>query len=268
VTHLVAVPLGAGSHRLAIPARRDRQLHNHPFTEPGTGVAPSAVAWPAGPHYFDLTGSDGAVAWVRYRVWAGDWYVRTLRSLAGRDGNYDRFVGIEMALDGALNSLSSAFDAGTSLLIRGAENALELEESDRLHVHRYSWRNAWDLLKGPELGTDPDGTSNEEVWRVILDVDNALAGERDETPTGWLPQLRRLRNQVAHQDTLARHHTSDGPSTLGAFGGRNVDAFTYLARACDRVSDLTEQMVSLAIHLGAPELHAEWERPRWFPDAS
>jgi hypothetical protein len=190
-------------------------LRNLPLTEPGTGVAPSPVAWPAGPHYFDLTGSDGAVAWVRYRVWAGDWYARTLRSLAGQDGNYDRFVGVEMALDGALNSLSSAFDAGTSLLIRGAESVLKLEEADRLPDHRYSWKSARDLLKRPELGTDPDGTSNDEVWRVILDVDNALAGERDETPTGWLSQLRRLRNQVAHQDTLARHHTTDGPSTLG-----------------------------------------------------
>ena len=55
-----------------------------------------------------------------------------------------------------------------------------------------------------------------------------------------------------------------GPSTVRAFG-RNVDAFTYLANACDEVHDLTEQMVSLAIHLGAYELHAGWERPRWFP---
>lgn len=237
------------------------------IAEPGTGTVPSGVPWPAGPHYFDLTGSDGAVAWVRYRVWAADWYTRTLRSIAGPDGNYDRFVGIEMALDGALNSLSSAFDAGTALLIQGAETALDFDESDRLQVRWYSWRNARDLLKNPAIGTDPDGTSNDDVWRVVIDVDNALAGEKDAAPTGWLAQLRRLRNQVAHQDTLARHHDAGGPTTVRAIGGRNADAFTYLARACDQVHDLTEQMVSLAIHLGARETHAGWSRPRWFPTA-
>lgn len=90
-----------------------------PIDEPGTGATPSDVPWPAGPHYFDLTGSEGAVAWVRYRVWAADWYVRTLQRVAGPGQNYDRLVGIEMALDGALNSLSSAFDAGTALIIKG-----------------------------------------------------------------------------------------------------------------------------------------------------
>jgi len=223
------------------------------------------VPWPAGPHYFDLTGSEGTVAWVRYRVWAADWYANTLRSIVGPDGNYDRLVGIEMALDGALNSLSGAFDAGTAFLIQGAETALDLDESDRLPVHWYSWMNARDLLSMPAIGTDPDGTSNDDVWRVILDIDTALAGEGDPTPSGWLAQLRRLRNQVAHQDTLARHHVAGGPSTVRAFGGRNVDAFTYLARACDQVHDLTEQMVSLAIRLGAREVHAAWERPRWIP---
>jgi hypothetical protein len=188
-----------------------------PITEPGAGAAPSSVSWPAGPHYFDLTGSEGAVAWVRYRVWAADWYTRTLESVAGPARNYDRLVGVEMALDGALNSLSSAFDAGTALIIKGAENALELDEPDRLPMRWYSWKNARDLLSKPAIGTDPDGTSNDAVWRVILDVDNALAGERDAVPTGWLAQLRRFRNQVAHQDTLARHHNADGPTTVRAW---------------------------------------------------
>jgi hypothetical protein len=240
-------------------------MNDRPITEPGTGSAPSGVPWPAGPHYFDLTGSDGAVAWVRYRVWAADWYIRTLRSIAGPEGNYDRFVGIEMALDGALNGLSSAFDAATAVLIQGAENALDVGETDRLEMRWYSWSNARDLLKQPAIGTDADGTSNDHVWRVILDVDNALAGEKDPRPTGWLAHLRRLRNQIAHQDTLARHHAAGGPSAVRAFGARNVDTFSYLAQAADQVHDLTEQMVSLATHLGASEVHPHWERPRWSP---
>lgn len=245
--------------------RRDPQLNDNPVIEPGTGGAPSSVLWPSGPHYFQLTGSDGAVAWVRYRVWAADWYVRTLREVAGSDGNYDRFVGVEMALDGALNSLSSAFDAGIALLIEGTEVKLDVAEADKLQVHRYSWNEARDLLKKPTIGTNSNGTPNDNVWRLVLDIDNALDGERSPRPGGWLAQLRRLRNHVAHQDTLARHHNIAGPSTVRAFGGREVDAFTYLATACDQVSDLTDQMMSLAIQLGARQAHPGWERARWFP---
>src|SRR5690606_29974864 len=100
--------------------------------------------------------------------------------------------------------------AGTALIIKGAENALQVAETDRLPVHWYSWNNARDLLKSPAIGTDEDGTSNDSVWRVILDVDNALAGEREPEPSGWLTKIRRLRNRIAHQDTLTRRHPLGG----------------------------------------------------------
>ena len=192
--------------------------------------------------------------------------MRTLQRIAGPEQNYDRLVGIEMALDGALNSLSSAFDAGTALLIKGAENALDMDETDRLPVHRYSWGNARNLLKTPAIGTNENGTSNDAVWRVILDVDNALAIDKDSQPIGWLAKVRRLRNRVAHPDTLARRHQIDGPSTVQAFGEQVDDAFGYLGAACDQVHDLTEQMISLAVHLGAHEVSAGWSRPRWFAE--
>jgi len=52
-------------------------------------------------------------------------------------------------------------------------------ETDRFPVYWYYWNTARDLLKAPAIGTDAVGTSNESVWRVILDVDSALAGEHD-----------------------------------------------------------------------------------------
>lgn len=234
-----------------------------PVISPGTGATPSEVPWPAGPHYFDLTGSEGPVAWVRYQVWAADWYMRTLKLVAGPDRNHDRFVGVEMALDGALNSLSSAFDAGTALLIQGAEDALDTDEPNRLPMQRYSWTNARDLLKNPAIGTDADdGTSNDLLWRV--DIDNALATDSNAEPFGWLAKVRRLRNRVAHQDTLGRDHQRGGPSAVHAFGPQADDAFTHLATAWDQVHELTEQMLSLAVHLGARDTTAGWVRPRWF----
>lgn len=242
--------------------RDDEQLPPAPLTDPGTGSTPSSVLWPEGPHYFDLTGSQGTVAWIRYRVWAADWHTRTLREIAGPDAHYDRFVGIEMALDGALNNLSSAFDAAVGLLIETAENALEVPPDRRRPVHRYNWAAARHLLKQPKIGTDADGTSNTEIWRTILDIDNALAGEADPTPEGWLAQLRRRRNRVAHKDTLARHHHSDGPTTIAGLEA-GADAFAYLTAACDQIHDLTEPMIALAVRLGAPELAVGWPRPRW-----
>lgn len=235
---------------------------------PGLGAEPSTISWPAGPHYFDLTGSQGAVAWVRYRIWAADWHTRALKSVAGTDGNYDRLLGIEMALDGALNNLSGAFDAAVGLLIRGAEEALHVPEPKQLQVHRYSWRAARDLLAKPAIGTTERGTSKDSVWRVILDVDNALAGESDTTPVGWLAQLRRWRNQVAHQDTLARIHSADRPGRVRAFGDRTDGAFHYLATACDDVHELTSSMVSLAVELGAREVTAGWQRRPWRDEPS
>lgn len=236
-----------------------------PIVAPGAGATPSQVSWPEGPHYFDLTGSDGGVAWVRYRVWAADWYTQSLRTVAGSTGSYDRLVGIEMALDGALNSLSGAFDAATGLLIRSAETSLDVDVDDRVPVYRYSWGRARSLLSLPAIGTDPDLTANDEVWRVIVDVDNALADEDKATPSGWLAQLRRLRNQLAHQDSLARVHTLGRPSSVRALAPKGGSPGEALARACDQVHDLTEPMINLAIRLGAHHVHGDWRRPRWFP---
>ncbi|MCR6679979.1 hypothetical protein NVV43_32035, partial [Escherichia marmotae] len=74
-----------------------------------------------------------------YRIWSADWHIRTLRELGGPHGSFDREVGIEMALDGALNSMSSAFDAGIALLVQAVENARDVDVDDRLPVFRYKW---------------------------------------------------------------------------------------------------------------------------------
>lgn len=229
----------------------------HVEVPPGAGHTPSQVPWPAGPHYWKLTSSEGGVAWVRYRVWAADWHTRTLQVLGGPNGSFDREVGIEMALDGALNGLSSAFDAGVALLIRAAESARDIDEDDRLPVYRYRWELCRDMLKQPGIATD-------EVRRLILDVDNAIAGETLPEPIGWLAQLRRLRTRIAHQDSLARHHEIGGADVTGlSIQGRSTNAVTYLAGLCDAVHELTEQMISVAITIGGPETSTPSSRTPW-----
>jgi hypothetical protein len=228
---------------------------------PGTGQASSEVRWPAGPHYFDLTGSEGGVAWVRYRIWSADWHTRTLKELGGPHGSFDREVGIEMALDGALNSLSSAFDAGVALLIQAVENSRDVDVDDRLPVFRYSWERCRDMLKQADI-------ANDAVWRLILDVDNAIDGEALPEPIGWLAQPRRLRNRAAHQDSLARHHGARGAGngTGLSIRGQRTDAFTYLAGMCDQVHELTEQIIRVALSIGARETSTTWNRASWSAD--
>jgi hypothetical protein len=225
---------------------------------PGTGNEASQVSWPAGPHYFDLTSSEGGIAWVRYRIWSADWHTRALNELAGVDRSFDRNVGIEMALDGALNSLSSAFDAGIALLIRAVETVREVDTADRLPGIRYKWERCRDMLKQADV-------ANDDVWRLILDIDEAIEGEANPKPIGWLAQLRRLRNRVAHQDSLARHHELGGPSNIAGLSidGQSIDAFQYLSRLCDRSHDLTEQMIRQAVAIGAREVFSTWGRERW-----
>jgi hypothetical protein len=167
-----------------------------------------------------------------------------------------------MALDGVLNSLSSAFDAGVALLIRGVEDARDVAVDDRLPVFRYRWEACRDLLKQADI-------SNDQVWRLILDVDNALDGETRPEPVGWLAQLRRLRNRVAHQDSLARHHDVDGSVAVAGLSidGRKVDALMYATTMCDRVHELSEQMIRTAIGIGARETATPSTRAWWDPPA-
>lgn len=232
---------------------------------PGTGHDNSAVAWPQGPHYFNLTGSEGPVAWVRYRVWAADWHTRTLRNLGDVEGSYDRLVGVEMALDGALNGLSSAFDAAVALLIAAAENALAVEADRKLRVHLFSWEKCRALLVSPEVATDL-------AWRAVVDADTAMEGWNWDEPVGWLAKLRRMRNAVAHRESLARHHSLEVNNGRRShvsrvyLDGRQEDAFAYLARQCDRVADLTETMIAAGLDIDPSQVRTTWTRERWIPN--
>lgn len=226
---------------------------------PGTGQEPSELRWPAGPHYWDLTGSEGRAAWIRYRIWSADWHTRALGELGGPQGSFDRDVGIEMALDGVLNNLSGAFDAGVALLIGATEFVRDVATDDRVPVFKYRWELCRDMLTQSDV-------ANDDVWRLILDIDTAVEGETWPEPTGWLARLRRLRNRVAHQDSLARHHDIGGPGVTGLIiEGRSMDAFTYLGQACDQTHELTEQMIRVAISIGATETFTAWGREPWNP---
>ena len=60
------------------------------------------------------TGTAGA--WANYKLRCSDWYIHLLDQ-RNQDCGFERLVGIEMTLDGALASLYSAFDAAVAGVI-------------------------------------------------------------------------------------------------------------------------------------------------------
>jgi hypothetical protein len=234
-----------------------------PTTAPPT-AEPSGIDFPAGPTYPDLLGggTDG-ISWVRYKVWSADWYVRTLESLEHRLADFDRYVGIEMAIDGALGALSGAFDASLALLIENAEEQLKVPEVERTRAHEYKW---WKFKK---LANDEGLSGWSTIPQLIVDIEAALEGANGPEPTGWLAVLRRLRNRSLHQQSLPRTWEIEGAAGSTAvrvtdFAGGEV---TYLKASCDQVSDLTERMISLANSLGwigplTPLQRTRWDHPK------
>jgi hypothetical protein len=222
---------------------------------------PSDAAFPAGPRYTELLDSDPQVAWVRYKIWAADWYTARLGELGTRFGSCDRQVGIEMAIDGALGSLCGAFDASVALLNVAAERSLNVTEADRIPSHRYGWESFKGRVADTRVGRLPG------MADLIDNVSAALEGQNDAAPTGWLVVLRRLRNRATHQTSLPRTWTTDdhggGDTVVGITGIPNLNPFEYLKDTCNRVSDLTEQMLAMANAVDFIGVSTRLRRERW-----
>lgn len=220
----------------------------------------SNVDFPSGPTFTELLDSEGDIAWVRYKVWSADWYTEALSNLVAVLGAYDRYVGVEMAIDGALGALSGAFDASVASLIRSAERFLNTPEAKRTPAHLYKWATFKKLANGTAV------TSYQGVPELISEVDQALAGEKSESPTGWLAVLRRLRNRTTHQTTLPRTWgvADDGASVvIGVSGLPALDPLEYLKESCDRVSDITERVLRIANSLAPTSAYTPLARTAW-----
>lgn len=89
----------------------------------------------------------------------------------------------------------------------------------------------------------------------------------DDVPTGWLASLRRLRSQPAHQMSLPRSWSTNERDGIGVVVGvtciPGLDPFEYLKTSCNRVSDLTEQMVAAASTMSYVGATTPLARARW-----
>jgi hypothetical protein len=176
---------------------------------------------------------------VLYKLKSADWYITRLEEVGERLG-FDRHVGVEMALDGALAALVGAFDAAVGAVIQAAERFEEQHAQDcgmtppaPMEPHRYAWKHAKSRLRtaGAQVGVDS------AAFRKTVDL--ALNREKH----GWLVVLRDLRNAAIHHDTLARYIDvtvgSDQQQTTWGItvDGRGENPVRYL-RAMHRLVEL------------------------------
>ncbi|MCW3494556.1 hypothetical protein [Microbacterium sp. SSM24] len=221
--------------------------------------------WPVAPAYNEWVGAapDSTRAWCEYKLRAATWYIDLLERLATEYG-FPRLVGIEMALDGALSHLSSAYDAAVAGLIVVAEAKLtETAESGGpqapkpIPVYAYKWELAWDRLHLIELAED----STSALLREQLEVAIEAAIGRD--PKGWLTTLRDLRNRTTHHDTLKRFiDVKVGLETNTRWhltiDDAGVDPVAYLREAHHKVDRLIhDRMLPLIDALGGTSSSAE-----------
>ena len=198
------------------------------------GAGPTGPAWPLGPHYLRWVEGKGVDAWARFKLRAAEWYVEALE-VAQREVGLDRFVGVEMAIDGALSSLCAGVDAAGHALVEEVER---FAGDVPLRSHRPAGGD-WTVLVGLAEGVGIELGSARAI-------DRAVRGD-EEDPEGWLPQLQRLRELAVRRNVLVRCPNVDGSGRdrlldVPGLGQRPV--VRYLRKAGRRADGLVEALLA------------------------
>lgn len=212
----------------------------------------SSRTWPVGPWVSTWVEGEGTPAWVRYKVRSAHWFIDTLEDIGAQVPGFDRYVGVEMALDGALTALCGAFDAAVGLLIQSSESWLDVKPQP---TQRYTWHNkkkACSRARLIEVSKHADELGP-RIADLVDVVDAARKGYDAAEPVGWLAKLQRLRNRAVHQNTLSRLHLRNVGSPQppvaclltidGEKGGQHP--VIYLRLAAENMAKLTEQMIDV-----------------------
>lgn len=209
--------------------------------------------WPDGPTYQEWVSAEGWRGWVLFKLKSADWYLDRLDDVGQRLG-FDRHVGVEMAMDGALSAINGAFDATVAAVIEAAQEFDKQAARDGgpaapmpIPEHKFGWKGASKKLAvAASIGVD--------TRPLVQAIDEAL---EDEPPLGWLQQMRRLRNATVHHSTLARHIDVQvgEPAVVGqvtwgiSVGDRGEDPVEYLRAAHRAVELLVMPMLKVCDYL-------------------
>lgn len=202
------------------------------------------MRWPVGPAVRVGADHEGARAWVEYKRASAHWYLDTLERL-GRDFDFARLLGVEMALDGALAALCGAVDAAQRPVL-AAVWALD----GRPPKSPGSFPRLKDFTPSLDERPEPLGSLGRALTTAELWEGDPRA------PAGWLAKLRSLRNRATHEDTLARFvHVTVGAEESTATGlsvpgeSTGVEPVAYLRDAEHRVRELSELLLRVLAEL-------------------
>jgi len=194
---------------------------------------PLRVEWPVGPEFGDLDSRKGVYAWVKFKLDSADWYLGRLEQVLAVVPRALHQVGIEMALDGILESLCSAVDAACAAVI----NAAEARGHTKPPTPEFGYKPELAVKRLREHGRT----------RAPAALESARNGFKSSSPTGWFAQLGRLRNRAVHHTALTRTYFSGGPLN-GEFhvevpGLGLMDPLLYLRDVKLKTQRLTDQLL-------------------------
>jgi len=121
------------------------------------------VSWPIGPEYTAWVSeeNDTARAWSMYKLRTAIWYIDILEDLGARPWIL-RLVGIEMALDGAVTTLSSAFEPRSAASSMRPRRGFKFGRTTRGRQHPCR------LIRGNTRGRSPGG-----IFKVVRSSDRS-----------------------------------------------------------------------------------------------
>jgi hypothetical protein len=150
-----------------------------------------------------------------------------------QEGRVRRVLGVEMAVEGVIQSLCAGFEVMVCALTQSIEKAAGVPSDRRTPLHLASWSH----LAAAAKVFDIDLASS-------LSVSAALLGEHAEEPDGPLAQLFVLRSRAAVQDLLV-DVTNGGEADvrIDVPGRGPLPLVDYLFEARNLVGELLETIL-------------------------
>jgi len=220
---------------------------------------------------------------VDYKLASADWYLEALRQLQPHGRPFDRYLGVEMAIDGELAAQSSAIDAAVEALIRALELHLAKYDIDvPNNVAKHLWKADWNVVV--ELARlDSSFTLNSLLPAATVLVRDAktlkliapsvrekvrldqIGGSRSpdqdkrrealaraigRVNVGIVAEIRWLRNTMTHHNSLNRSFgTEVAPVALYSPLRISKDPLEYLAQGLVEVRALADCILADAVAL-------------------
>jgi hypothetical protein len=212
-----------------ITARSEQDEQSTPIRKTDS----SAILWPAGPGFDRPIKAKKLKAWAKYKMEAADWYLDALLAMSLQQ-RLERVLGLEMAVEGVIQSLCSAFEVMICALTQSIEKAAGVPADHRTPRNLVSWSRLAAAAK--VFNIDLAST---------LSISSALLGEHSENPEGPLAQLLVLRRHAAVEDLLVEDESTGGENELfiDVPGRGQLPIVEYLFEARNLVGELLETIL-------------------------